>query len=149
MAPIPFPSPPATAPPNVLSLGPLSLPAASSCEAELGGPARVRVADVAPYEGAPCGGYVKAVEAISGSLTRHNAAVIELGSEEMAVMRCAFEGARMYFRARAANGGKAGRGVYIYRAGRYNLFFFFVLPVILVGDVEVEQRGNECCFAAS
>ncbi|MQL98160.1 hypothetical protein Taro_030861 [Colocasia esculenta] len=89
--------------------------------------ARVRLADIAPFEGAPCGGYVKAVEALSGSLTRHNAVVIELGNDDSTVMRCALESARMYFKAKAqcsgAGGGvdtwrKSNRGVYTYRAGR-------------------------------
>ncbi|XP_020097893.1 uncharacterized protein LOC109716751 isoform X1 [Ananas comosus] len=85
--------------------------------------ARVRLADIAPYEGAPGGAYQRAVEALSASLTRHNAAVIELGADDAVVVRCALESARMYFRARAQCGGVVGsakpsRGVYIYRAGR-------------------------------
>ncbi|KAJ6322452.1 hypothetical protein OIU77_012322, partial [Salix suchowensis] len=50
---------------------------------------------------------------------RHNAAVIELGSEETPLMRCGLEAARLYFRSRSQNGVvKGGRGVYMYRAGR-------------------------------
>ncbi|KAF9624054.1 hypothetical protein IFM89_007752 [Coptis chinensis] len=52
---------------------------------------------------------------------RHNAVVIELGSEDSAVMRCALEAARLYFRTRGQSGGnwgKPNRGVYMYRAGR-------------------------------
>ncbi|XP_068645793.1 uncharacterized protein [Aristolochia californica] len=84
--------------------------------------ARVRLSDIAPYDGAPCGAYARAVEALSGSLTRHNAVVIELGSDDSALIRCAFEATKMYFKTRAqGNGGslgKSGRGIYIYRAGR-------------------------------
>ena len=64
---------------------------------------------------------MRAVDALSGSLMRHNAAVIELGSEEASLMRCGLEAARLYFRSRSQNGvvkGYSGRGVYMYRAGR-------------------------------
>lgn len=87
--------------------------------------ARVRLSDLIPYDGAPAGPYVRAVEALSGSLMRHNAAVIELGGEDTALMRCGLESARLYFRTRAQSGGssgKGGRGVYMYRAGRYLIF---------------------------
>ncbi|KAJ4961393.1 hypothetical protein NE237_021303 [Protea cynaroides] len=86
--------------------------------------ARIRLSDIVPYDGAPVGAYVKSVEALSDSLTRHNAAVIELGSEESALMRCALESAKFYFRMKSQSSssggswGKASRGVYIYRAGR-------------------------------
>lgn len=84
--------------------------------------ARIRLSDIVPYEGAPCMAYTRAVEALSGSLTRHNAAVIELGDEDVAIMRCGLESGRMYFRTRMQNGGgswgKSGRSVYMYRAGR-------------------------------
>nr|TKR97798.1 hypothetical protein D5086_0000209450 [Populus alba] len=83
--------------------------------------ARVRLSDISPYDGAPGGAYVRAVDALSGSLMRHNAAVIELGSEEASLMRCGLEAARLYFRSRSQNGvvkGCSGRGVYMYRAGR-------------------------------
>ncbi|KAJ9563518.1 hypothetical protein OSB04_008678 [Centaurea solstitialis] len=78
--------------------------------------ARVRLSDLAPYDGAPTDGYLRAVEALCGSLTRHNAAVIELGAEDGALMRCGLESARLYFRTRAHSNG--GSGVYKYRAGR-------------------------------
>ncbi|PIA64163.1 hypothetical protein AQUCO_00201445v1 [Aquilegia coerulea] len=89
--------------------------------------ARVRLSDIVPYDGAPVGNYVKSVEALSGSLMRHNAVVIELGNEDSAILRCALEAARLYFRTRGQNGGngagggtwgKPSRGVYMYRAGR-------------------------------
>ncbi|KAH1219987.1 hypothetical protein AAZX31_12G027800 [Glycine max] len=80
---------------------------------------RVRLSDIAPYEGAPAGPYLRAMEALCGSLLRHNAALIELGNEDTALMRCGLEGARLFFRSRAHLGsGKGSRGVYMYRAGR-------------------------------
>ncbi|XP_077247066.1 RING/U-box superfamily protein [Tasmannia lanceolata] len=135
--------------PSSLSLGLLSLPPSNSPAGSLRQPpvpsdhhaagpepiaaaypvgepvvARVRLSDIVPYEGAPCAAYVRAVEALSGSLMKYNAVVIELGSEESTLMRCAFESVRFYFRTRAQSGGsggnwgKSGRGVCVYRAGR-------------------------------
>uniref|UniRef100_A0A803L337 Uncharacterized protein n=1 Tax=Chenopodium quinoa TaxID=63459 RepID=A0A803L337_CHEQI len=49
--------------------------------------ARVRVSDIAPYDGAPCGTYLKVVEALSRSLMRHNVAVLELGSNDASVLK--------------------------------------------------------------
>uniref|UniRef100_A0A803MS28 PUB 62/63 C-terminal domain-containing protein n=1 Tax=Chenopodium quinoa TaxID=63459 RepID=A0A803MS28_CHEQI len=69
-------------------------------------------------DGAPCGTYLKAVEALSGSLTRHNAAVLELGSNDATIIWCGLESARLYFRNRAGTVGKGSRGVYMYRAGK-------------------------------
>lgn len=91
--------------------------------------ARVRLSDIAPYDGAPGGSYVRAVEALSGSLMRYNAAVIELENEAAALARCGLEAARLFFKSRAQSGGK-GRGVYMYRAGRllaYTLFLLYQL----------------------
>ncbi|KAJ4710371.1 U-box domain-containing protein 62 [Melia azedarach] len=79
---------------------------------------RVRLSDMAPYDGAPGGSYPRAVDALSGSLMRHNAAVIELGSEDAAILRCGLEAARLYFRTKSQTVGKGSRGLYIYRAGR-------------------------------
>ncbi|KAJ7954508.1 U-box domain-containing protein [Quillaja saponaria] len=80
---------------------------------------RIRLSDIAQYDGAPSGSYVRAVEALSGSLMRHNAVIIELGNEDTALMRCGLEAARLYFRSRAQqSAGKGSRGVYMYRAGR-------------------------------
>ncbi|XP_058090381.1 uncharacterized protein LOC131236881 [Magnolia sinica] len=142
MAPTPASSSALRSPPaplQSLSLGLISLPPSTSSH-HVAGPepiaaahpsaetvpiSRVRLSDIAPYDGAPGGAFVRAVEALSGSLTRHNAAVIELGSEETALIRCAFESARLYFKTRAQNNGSGGgswgkssRGVYMYRAGR-------------------------------
>ncbi|KAI3764120.1 hypothetical protein L2E82_14123 [Cichorium intybus] len=85
--------------------------------------AKIRLSDLVPYDGAPTDSYLRAVEALSGSLTRHNAAVIELGTEDGALMRCGLESARLYFRTRAQTGGNwsnsnGSSGVYKYRAGR-------------------------------
>ncbi|KAK8667994.1 hypothetical protein V6N13_105466 [Hibiscus sabdariffa] len=80
--------------------------------------ARVRLSDISPYDGAPSASYVRALDTFSGSLMRHNAAVIEFGDEDAALMRCAVEAARLYFRSRVNTVGKGSRGVYMYRAGR-------------------------------
>ncbi|XP_050275836.1 uncharacterized protein LOC126717906 [Quercus robur] len=100
--------------------------AAASLMAAASPLARVRLSDIAPYDGAPGGPYNRAVEALAGSLMRHNAAVIELGTEDTALMRCGLEAARLYFRTRAQHQqqqqqtvvAKGNRGVYMYRAGR-------------------------------
>ncbi|XP_071706852.1 uncharacterized protein [Rutidosis leptorrhynchoides] len=78
--------------------------------------ARVRLSDLVTFDGAPTDCYLRAVEALSGSITRHNAVVIELGNEDGALLRCGLESARLYFRTRAHNGSVGG--VYKYRAGR-------------------------------
>ncbi|GMP92489.1 hypothetical protein CsSME_00042701 [Camellia sinensis var. sinensis] len=128
--PPPPPPPPssAAATPSPLSLGPVPPPSAAVAIDHHANPSgepvaapplsRVRLADMVAYDGTLTRTYVKAVEALSGSLMRHNAAIIELGSEDAALMRCGLEAARLYFRTRAQNSGKGSRGVYIYRAGR-------------------------------
>ncbi|XP_062112943.1 uncharacterized protein LOC133824092 [Humulus lupulus] len=136
----PTPTPTPTTP-TPLSLAPLSTPTATalrhpsdhaigpllphpSCEtmavaSSSPSLARVRLSEIALYDGAPAAPYLRAVEALSGSLMRHNAAVIELGSDDAAVMRCGLEAARLYFRSRAQqSGGKGGRSLYMYRSGR-------------------------------
>ncbi|KAL5828365.1 hypothetical protein ACOSQ3_017833 [Xanthoceras sorbifolium] len=80
--------------------------------------ARVRLSDMTLYDGASCGSYVRAVEALSGSLMRHNAAVIEVGSDDAAFIHCGLEAARSYFRGKSLSLGKGSRGVYMYWAGR-------------------------------
>ncbi|KAI5574548.1 hypothetical protein BDE02_10G151800 [Populus trichocarpa] len=118
-----FPPPPPPPPPppsldHVIS--PIASAAHHSAEPALM-LATVRLSDISPYDGAPGGPYVRAVEALSGSLMKHNAAVIELGSAEASLMRCGLEAARLYFRSRSQNGvvkGCSSRGVYMYRAGR-------------------------------
>ncbi|KAK4261947.1 hypothetical protein QN277_004875 [Acacia crassicarpa] len=80
---------------------------------------RVRLSDIALYDGAPARSYVRAVEVLSGSLMRHNAALIELGCEDTALIRCGLEASRLFFRSRDhLGGGKGSRGVHMYRAGR-------------------------------
>lgn len=73
--------------------------------------ARVRLDDLAPFDGASTPAYARAVEAIAASLTRHGAAAVDLPAADAAVVRCALESARAFFRARP--------GLYVYRAGRY------------------------------
>lgn len=104
-----------SAPPSVRS--PHQLPSPTLFSLDSNGPARIRLSDILPYDGAPVGSYTKAVDALSGSLMRHNAAVIELGTADVALIRCALEASRFYFRTRSQSS-KGGRGVYMYRAGR-------------------------------
>jgi len=73
--------------------------------------ARVRLDDLAPFDGASTPAYARAVDAVAASLTRHGAAAAELPAADAAVVRCALESARGFFRARP--------GLYVYRAGRY------------------------------
>ncbi|KAI7726576.1 hypothetical protein M8C21_010993 [Ambrosia artemisiifolia] len=77
---------------------------------------RVRLSDLVGYDGVQTDCYLRAVENLSGSLTRYNAVVIELGDEDRVLMRCGLESARMYFRTRGQNCGS--NGFYKYRAGR-------------------------------
>lgn len=113
---------------------------------------RVKLSDILPYDGSPVGPYVRAVEALSGSLMRHNAAVIEVGCEGGALLRCGLESARFFFRTRAAvaqsggggGGGNAGgwnrgssSGLYVYRPGRYSIqtqikFSFWICMLFLI-----------------
>eukprot|EP01018_Ginkgo_biloba_P011355 Gb_13676 [translate_table: standard] len=88
---------------------------------------RIKITDILPDDGAPTPVYTKAVEALSNSLTRHNAAIIELGAEDSALLRCALESAKLYFRTRAQGSNwpkpcgyptAPSRGMYLYRAGR-------------------------------
>ncbi|GJY29719.1 zinc finger, RING/FYVE/PHD-type containing protein [Tanacetum coccineum] len=76
---------------------------------------RVRLCDLAPYDGGPTDCYIKAVETLSNSITRNNAVVIELGNEDAAVMRCGLEASRLFFRLRAQSSNS--NGVYKYRPG--------------------------------
>lgn len=79
---------------------------------------RVRLSDILAYDGVVTSSYSKAVEALSDSLTRHNAAIIQLNSQDTAVLRCALEASRLFFRTRSRNVAAAASGVYVYRAGR-------------------------------
>ncbi|KAF3794953.1 U-box domain-containing protein 62 [Nymphaea thermarum] len=83
---------------------------------------KIKLSEITSYDGAPTPMYNKAVETLSSSLTRHNAAVIVVGSEEAALLRCALESGKLYFRTRSQFGGSwskpARPGIYMYRAGR-------------------------------
>ncbi|XP_034578040.1 uncharacterized protein [Setaria viridis] len=72
--------------------------------------ARVRLDDLAPFDGASTRAYATAVDAIAESLTRHGAAALELPAPDAAIVRCGLESARAFFHARP--------GLYVYRAGR-------------------------------
>ncbi|KAL7090682.1 hypothetical protein ACP275_12G056900 [Erythranthe tilingii] len=85
----------------------------SPCPLSLDSPCRIRLSDILPYDGPPTANYLRALDALSTSLDRHNAAIIELSPEDAALLRCAIDSSRLYFRTR-----KGGRGVYTYRAGR-------------------------------
>ncbi|XP_010533346.1 PREDICTED: uncharacterized protein LOC104809148 [Tarenaya hassleriana] len=81
--------------------------------------ARVRLCDIMLYDGASSLAYIRAVEALSGSLMRYNASVIELGSEDAALMRCGLEAASLFFRTRGQTlVGKGSHNLCMYRAGR-------------------------------
>ncbi|XP_012703603.1 uncharacterized protein LOC101786766 isoform X4 [Setaria italica] len=72
--------------------------------------ARVRLDDLAPFDGASTRAYATAVDAIAESFTRHGAAALELPAPDAAIVRCGLESARAFFHARP--------GLYVYRAGR-------------------------------
>ncbi|KAL8105607.1 uncharacterized protein LOC141679113 isoform X2 [Apium graveolens] len=93
-----------------LSLGPLDH------EPPLQMIGRVRLSDLLAYDGVVTSDYSKAVEALSDSLTRRNAAIIELNCQDTAVLRCGLEASRFFFTTRSRNA--AAAGVYVYRAGR-------------------------------
>jgi hypothetical protein len=75
--------------------------------------ARVRLEDVVPHDGAAAPAYAHAVGALDASLALRGAAVLELPAADAAVVRCALESTRAFFRGRPA--------AYLYRAGRYKL----------------------------
>lgn len=62
--------------------------------------ARVKLGELLPEDGAAPGVYIRAVEKLSLSLTRNNAAIIELNEEDAALLRCALDSAKLYFRSR-------------------------------------------------
>ena len=59
---------------------------------------RIKLLDILPEYGTPSDAYMKAVEELSGCLSRHGAAIIELNSEDSALIRCGLESAKIYFR---------------------------------------------------
>ncbi|KAH7294262.1 hypothetical protein KP509_28G062900 [Ceratopteris richardii] len=96
---------------------------------------RVKLADILPEDGPPSAIYKRAVEDLSCCLSRQGAAVLELSTEDAALIRCALESATLYFRTRAQGPGSvswggsgwsktsgyvpsASRDLYYYRAGR-------------------------------
>ena len=100
------------------------------------GLARIKLQDIVPEDGAASGVYNRAVEKLSFSLSRNNAAIIELNSEDAALVRCALESAKLYFRSRSHTAAlwnssdwlklsgylaAPARDMYFYRAGRYRL----------------------------
>lgn len=113
--------------PPLESLGPLDHepPPVDSTGEMIG---RVRLCDILAFDGVASVSYSKAVEALSDSLTRHNAAIIQLNTEDSAVLRCGLESARFFFRTRARN--QCVGGVYVYRPGRYAVLLFFFSCVI-------------------
>ncbi|KAG0562083.1 hypothetical protein M758_9G172900 [Ceratodon purpureus] len=97
------------------------------------GLARIKLQDMVPEDGAASGVYNRAVEKLSISLARNNAAIIELNSEDAALVRCALESAKLYFRSRSHTASTwnssdwlklsgylaaPARDMYFYRAGR-------------------------------
>eukprot|EP00249_Psilotum_nudum_P020999 c27928_g3_i1 orf=306-2195(+) len=96
---------------------------------------KIKLADILPEDGAPSPVYLRAVEGLSNSLARHSAVILELSTEDAALVRCALESSKLYFRTRAQSGGQpwggAGwskatgyvsspsRDMYYYRAGRF------------------------------
>lgn len=85
--------------------------------------ARIHLSDILAYDGVVTSEYFKAVEALSDSLTRHNAAIIHLNCQDTAVLRCGLEASRFFFRTRSPNA--AGSGVFVFRAGRYRFYSCF------------------------
>lgn len=95
---------------------------------------RVKLVELLPEDGAASGVYTRAVEELSLSLARYNAAIIELNGEDTALVRCALDSAKLYFRSRKSNSpswnpsdwlnlsgylAAPTKEMYFYRAGRY------------------------------
>lgn len=95
--------------------------------------ARVKLAELLPEDGAASGVYTRALEKLSLSLARNNAAVIELNGEDAALLRCALDSAKLYFRSRPSTSSwntldwvkhsgylaAPTKEMFFYRAGRY------------------------------
>ncbi|EFJ08431.1 hypothetical protein SELMODRAFT_272139 [Selaginella moellendorffii] len=92
---------------------------------------RVKLADMLPEEGEPSPVYLKAVDAVSTSLARANAVIIELSSEDAKLVRCALQSAKLYLRncvhttttthawgSSDWNKSTACRDSFVYKAGR-------------------------------
>lgn len=98
------------------------------------GLARIKLHEILPEDGAASAVHTRAVEKLSLSLARNNAAIIELNSEDASIVHCALESAKLYFRTRShtttfwnssdwlkLSGYLAApaRDMFFYRAGRY------------------------------
>ena len=64
---------------------------------------RIKLLDILPDYGTPSDAYMKAIEELSGCLSKHGAAIIELNSEDSALIRCGLESAKIYFRSKNQN----------------------------------------------
>lgn len=100
------------------------------------GLARIKLHEILPEDGAASAGYIRAVEKLSLSLARNNAAIIQLNPEDAAIVHCALESAKLYFRTRSHSASfwnssdwlklsgylaAPAKDMYFYRAGRYSL----------------------------
>lgn len=105
------------------------------------GLARIKLHEILPEDGAASGVYTRAVEKLAVSLARNNAAIIELNPNDAAIVRCALESAKLYFRSRSHTASlwnssdwlklsgylaAPARDMYFYRAGRYSGFHITV-----------------------
>lgn len=97
------------------------------------GPTRIKLHEIMPEDGAASGVFTRAVERLGLSLARTNAAIIELNPDDAALVRCALESAKLYFRSRSHTAAlwnssdwlklsgflaAPARDMYFYRAGR-------------------------------
>eukprot|EP00250_Pteridium_aquilinum_P035648 c9762_g1_i1 orf=606-2351(-) len=96
---------------------------------------RIKLTEILPEDGAASSEYAKAVEDLWGCLARHGAAIVELSAEDAALVRCALESAKLYFRTRVLSSSSSpaasqqsskfagytasgSKEMYHYRAGR-------------------------------
>lgn len=63
---------------------------------------RIKLADILPEDGAESPEYINAVEELWGCLAHHGAAIVEVSAEDAALVRCALESAKLYFRTRVS-----------------------------------------------
>ncbi|MCO5564833.1 hypothetical protein L7F22_018501 [Adiantum nelumboides] len=112
---------------------------------------RIKLSEILPEDGAASLEYTKTVEDLWGSLARHGAAIVELNAEDAALVRCALESAKLYFRTRTPSSnspppsprpiskftgyiGSSLKETYYYRAGR-NMLGEGELPPPCMTDV--------------
>lgn len=96
---------------------------------------RIKLSEMLPEDGAASFEYTKTIDDLWNSLARHGAAIIELSAEDAALVRCALESAKLYFRTRAPSLsspapspqpsskftgyiGSSSKEMFYYRAGR-------------------------------